>query len=362
LAVSKRGAKRRLVSLHGGISAHISDPDEFASSLLYATGSPGHLAQLEVYAHIEGFALSATGLRRNRKPIPVADETELYSLLGMSYIEPELREGAGETRLARNDHLPQLVTVGDIRGILHSHTTESDGSETLETMANAARERGYQYYGVADHSKLAVYANGLSEERALRQQNQIEALNRRYEAQGSGFRVFKGTECDILADGELDYSDDLLSKFDYVVASVHSRFKLSGEDQTKRIVRAVSNPWVTILGHPTGRLLLAREGYNVQVSAVLEACAKHGVAVEINANSHRLDLDWRWHETALELGCDFSIDTDEHSIGELDNIRWGVMIARKGGVPAERIQVCRTQERLAAAFEERKARAVSMQR
>ena len=230
--------------------------------------------------------------------------------------------------------LPELVSMKDLRGVLHLHTVFSDGVNTLEEMAEAARERGYAYLGVADHSQSAHYAGGLSLEEIVTQHEMADVLNRRYRGR---FRILKGIESDILADGSLDYPSEVLARFDFVVASVHSRFKMGREEQTKRIIAAVSNPYTTILGHLTGRQLLRRPGYELDIEAVLEACAKHGVAVEINGNPYRLELDWRWHRKALELGCMLSINPDAHSISELDLVKWGVAVARKGGVPKDRV-------------------------
>ena len=201
-------------------------------------------------------------------------------------------------------------------------------------MAEATRKRGYHYFGVADHSHSAGYAGGLSIDEVQKQQTLADELNATYRGK---FRILKGIESDILQDGSLDYPDEVLGSFDFVVASVHSRFRLDAKTQTERIIRAVSNPFTTILGHLTGRMLLRRPGYEVDIDAILSACAEHGVAVEVNANPHRLDLDWRWHERALELGCMFSINPDAHSIDELDLTRWGVLVARKGGIPPERV-------------------------
>ena len=204
-------------------------------------------------------------------------------------------------------------------------------------MAAACRKRGYGYFGIADHSQSAHYAGGLSVEKVRSQHSEVDRLNRRY---GERFRVFKGIESDILADGSLDYPADVLEQFDFVVASIHSRFKLDRKSQTERLIRAVANPHTTIIGHMTGRQLLRRPGYEVDVEAVLAACAAHGVAVEINANPWRLDLDWRSHARALELGCMMSINPDAHSIDEIDLTHWGVEMARKGGVPKHRVLNC----------------------
>ena len=212
-------------------------------------------------------------------------------------------------------------------------------------MAEATRRRGYSYFGVADHSQSAHYAGGLSLEEIVEQHAEADRLNAGY---GGRFHIFKGIESDILSDGSLDYADDVLSRFDFVVASVHSRFKLGRKEQTDRILRAVANPHTTILGHMTGRQLLRRPGYDVDIDKILRACARYGVAVEINANPWRLDLDWRWHWSALKHGCTMSINPDAHSTSEIDLTHWGVEIARKGGVPKERVLNCLTLSKLTA--------------
>ncbi len=288
--------------------------------------------------------LDEKGLRSGRKVVAAATEEAIYKALGMQTVLPELREGRDEIARALAGTLPKLVTDSDIAGILHAHTDRSDGVDTLATMAEATRSRGYQYFGVCDHSKSAHYAGGLSVEEILEQQAEADALNRTY---GSAFRIFKGIESDILPDGSLDYPDDVLARFDFVVASVHGQFKMDRAAQTERIIRAVSNPYTTILGHMTGRQLLRRPGYDIDIEKVLAACAEHGVAVEINANPWRLDLDWRWHETALRVGCMMSINPDAHSTREIDLTHWGVKTARKGGVPKERVLNCLNKEEFA---------------
>ena len=212
--------------------------------------------------------------------------------------------------------------------------------------------RGYEYFGVTDHSRSAHYAGGLSPEEVAEQQAEADRLNKKY---GKRFRIFKGVESDILVDGSLDYPEEVLETFDFVVASVHGRFKMDRTAQTERIIRAVSNPYTTILGHMTGRLLLRRPGYDIDIEKVLSACAEHGVAVEINSNPWRLDLDWRWHESALSLGCLMSINPDAHSTRELDLTHWGVEMARKGGVPKDRVLNCHSKDELASYLEKRAA-------
>jgi DNA polymerase (family X) len=249
--------------------------------------------------------------------------------------------------------LPDLVSLNDLRGVLHLHTDFSDGANTLEEMAEAARQRGHSYLGVADHSQSAHYAGGLSLDEIEAQHAMADALNRCYRGR---YRILKGIESDILADGSLDYPPEVLARFDFVVASVHGRFRLGRDEQTQRIITAVSNPYTTILGHLTGRQLLRRPRYDVDVEAILKACAKHGVAVEINGNPWRLELDWRWHRKALELGCMLSINPDAHSIAELDLVKWGVAIARKGGVPKDKVLNAMGLKEMTGYLEQRKNR------
>jgi DNA polymerase (family 10) len=320
--------------------------------MLFATGSVSHLNQLQTLAKKNSLSLDADGLRRNGKVIAAGTEEEIYEALGLSFIEPELREGRGEIALAKKNRLPHLVRYEDIRGIMHAHTNASDGANTLKQMAEATRKRGFSYFGVSDHSKSAHYAGGLTVEQIAAQHEAIEELNARYD---QGFRIFKGIESDILADGSLDYPEEILRGFDFVVASVHSQFRKDRAAQTERILRAVANPHTTILGHMTGRQLLRRPGYEVDVEPILAACAEYGVAVEINANPWRLDLDWRWHQKAIELGCWFSINPDAHSTAEIDLTKWGVTIARKGGVSADRVLNALDLTAFSAYLEARKA-------
>jgi DNA polymerase (family 10) len=318
----------------GELTVHVANHEGLGAAMLFATGSASHLDQLHKLAKKKGMSLDKNGLHQKGKVIAARTEEEIYEALGLSFIEPELREGRGEIALARRNRLPQLVKNDDIRGILHAHTNASDGVNTLKQMAEATRKRGFSYFGVADHSKSAHYAGGLTAEQIVAQHKAIEALNARY---GQSFHIFKGIESDILADGSLDYPDEILSRFDFVVASVHGQFHKDRASQTARILRAVANPHTTILGHMTGRQLLRRPGYDVDVGRILAACAEYGVAVEINANPWRLDLDWRWHQKAIDLGCWFSINPDAHSTAEIDLTKWGVTMARKGGVSADRV-------------------------
>jgi len=316
-----------------GLQIRISDRKHFGAALLFATGSAGHIEQLQALAAEKGLQLDADGLHKGRTLV-AGEEVDIYRALGLPFIDPELREGRGEVELALKGKLPKLVTDQDLRGILHCHTDASDGTETLETMAKATGRRGFEYFGVADHSKSADYAGGLSVEEIAQQHREADRLNKRF---GKDFRILKGIESDILADGSLDYDDDVLERFDFVVASIHGRFKLDRKAQTQRLLRAISDPHTSIIGHMTGRQLQRRPGYEIDVEKVLRACAKHDVVVEINAHPWRLDLDWRWHQAALDFGCMLSINPDAHSIPELDHMHWGVEMARKGGVPADRV-------------------------
>lgn len=333
VAEAPKAAKTLKAPATDGLQVRVSDSKHFGAALLFATGSAPHIERLQALAAEKGLRLEADGLHKGRTLI-AGEEVDIYRALGLPFIDPELREGRGEIELALKGKLPELVTDEDLRGILHCHTDASDGIETLETMAKATRQRGFEYFGVADHSKSAHYAGGLSVEKIAQQQREADRLNKRF---GKDFRILKGIESDILADGSLDYPDDVLERFDFVVASIHGRFKLDCKAQTQRLLRAIANPHTTIIGHMTGRQLQRRPGYEIDVENVLRACAKHDVVVEINAHPWRLDLDWRWHQAALEFGCMMSINPDAHSIPELDHMHWGVEMARKGGVPPDRV-------------------------
>ena len=306
-------------------------PARWATALLYATGSAEHLAQLEARAGTLGLRLAEDGLWRGAKRVAARDEAALYRALGMAFVEPELREGWGEVEAAAAGTLPRLVEVGDLHGTFHCHTTWSDGRASVAEMGEAARERGWRYLGIADHSQSAGYAGGLPPAKVRSQQAEIDGWNRAHGGKGKKrFRLFKGVESDILTDGRLDYDDAVLASFDYVVGSVHSAFDLGERAMTERLVRAVSNPRLTMLGHATGRLLLRRGSYEVDVRAVIDAAAEHGVAVEINADPARLDVDWKNARYAAERGVLVPINPDAHSTSSLDNVQWGVRVARKG--------------------------------
>lgn len=292
-----------------------------------ATGSEAFLAELEARA------AAADG----RSDLWLdGDEEAVFAGLGLSWIPPELREDGSWVARAASDDLPELVEAADLHGVLHNHTTDSDGTASLEEMAAAAAHRGWSFFGVADHSPAAFYANGVDTARLQNQWGRIDAWN----AVNPGLRIVKGLEADILPDGRLDIPQDCEAGLEYVVASVHSSFSMSEEEQTGRIVEAVGHPACRVLGHPTGRLLLARPGYAVDLDRVLDACAEHGVAVEINASPYRLDLDRSWAEKALDRGLKLAVNPDAHAVEGLDDVRWGLAIARRAGATKEDLVNC----------------------
>jgi DNA polymerase (family 10) len=327
--VLAHGPTKASVRLADGVQCDLRgvEDGQFAFALHYFTGSKAHNIAMRKRALARGLSLNEYALAGDGRSIACRTEAELFEALGLAEIPPELREDAGEFEAAETGRLPELVDRDDLKGTFHCHSEWSDGSATIAEMAQAARDRGLQYLGIADHSRSAGYAGGLSIERVRAQWAEIDALNESY---GSKFRLFKGTECDILTDGSLDFPDDVLDGFDYVVASIHSNFGLSREEMTRRLVRAVSNPRVTMLGHPTGRLLLARDGYAVDLDAVIEAAAKAGTMIEINASPHRLDLDAVHCRRAREKGVILVINPDAHAVGGLDDLEYGISVARRG--------------------------------
>lgn len=303
-------------------------PRVTAHALLALTGSDAHLQLLAARAAARGLGWQLEAAAGLSVAPQAEDEAALYAALGLPYIEPELREGQDEVALAESGRLPALVEAAAIQGIFHNHTTASDGSAGLDEMVEAAKALGYRYIGISDHSQSAFYANGLKEDRIREQHAAIDALRKRV----TGIAVFKGIEADILPDGLMDYPDEVLARFDFVIGSVHSRFNLPEEDQTRRMERALAHPFVTMLGHPTGRLLLSRDGYHLDMKRVLEAAGRHGKTVEINANPHRLDLDWRHCAYARAQGVKVSINPDAHAVEGLSDVPFGVNVARKGGL------------------------------
>ncbi|MFM6954117.1 MAG: helix-hairpin-helix domain-containing protein [Sphingobacteriaceae bacterium] len=301
------------------VQFHCCAPDEFGWTLLHTTGNAEHVAQLQQ--------------KLNNTSLLGKTEAEIYTLAGLAYIEPELREGQKELDWGAKNKLPALISLADLKGSLHNHSTWSDGVNTLEEMALYCKnELKLDYLGICDHSKSAFYANGLTESRVAAQHREIDLLNEKL----APFRIFKGIESDILYDGSLDYADEVLASFDFVVASVHSVLKMTEEKATERLIKAIENPYTTILGHPTGRLLLSRSAYPINHEKVIDACAANKVVIEINANPLRLDLDWRWHQYALEKGVLLAINPDAHRTEGFLDMHYGVLVGRKGGLPPEK--------------------------
>ncbi|HYU51415.1 MAG TPA: DNA polymerase/3'-5' exonuclease PolX, partial [Gemmatimonadaceae bacterium] len=313
------------------LDMHCVTRADYPVALWRATGSSAHVEEMNVLAQARGFEIRANSLVKNDGTrVKLEDERSFFTALDLEPIPPELREGMGEIETAARRELPQLVTFDDLRGVLHCHSVYSDGTATIEEMANAARERGWDYLGISDHSESAFYAGGLKRDKILLQHDEIDRLN----AQMTGFRILKGIEADIMADGRLDYDPQILDTFDYVIGSIHSRFSMDGDAMTKRVLAALDDPRLTILAHPTGRLLLSREPYAIDVEAVLEKAVEVGVAVELNADPHRLDLDWRYCRQAKELGVTIAIGPDAHSTAGLDNVHFGIGMARKAWLEA----------------------------
>lgn len=334
--------RRATIRFAGGESCQVVvTPDvNVGAVLIQATGSDTHLEQLVARAHSRGYTLSGAALWRGSEFVATPDETAVYRALGLERIPPELREGDGEIAAAEAG-LPPLVRREDLKGLIHCHTSYSDGSFSVRDLARICGEAGYQYAGVTDHSGTAAYVGGLSEADIRRQWVEIDETN----AEGNGARILKGIEADILADGRLGYGDDLLSGFDFVIASVHNRFEMNREQMTARFLGAMDNPYVTILGHLTGRLLLSREPYQLDFERLFARAAERGVAIEINADPQRLDLDWRLVREARRAGVVISIGADAHSPAGLDNVNLGVLMARKGWVgPADVLNARSTDE------------------
>lgn len=335
--------------LSGGTAARLRvvPAAAWGAALVVETGSEAHLAGLAGRAAERGVEIAADGLGVAGSPVACPGEEDVYEALGLPWIPPELREGRGEIAAAGAGALPDLVAFEDVRGAVHCHTDWSDGRATIEAMAERAKALGLGYLVVCDHSPSAFYAGGLSVEKIRRQREAVEAANAGIEE----FEVLAGSEVDIKPDGSLDFPDAVLESLDFVVASVHGQMRMSREDQTARIVHALANPWVDVLGHPTGRLLLKREGYDVDLEAVLDAAAENGVAVEVNGDPRRLDLDWEWHAAALERGLLLSLDPDAHGPETIEPlVANAVLAARKGGVTAADVLNAREADGFRAAL------------
>ncbi|HEX5001749.1 MAG TPA: PHP domain-containing protein, partial [Bacteroidia bacterium] len=314
---------------------------DFGTRLFVTTGSEVFLSECEKYK-----SLAAT-LQHN-----YADEDSLFAAAGLAFIPPECREGSGELSIAESGSFLALLEYADLKGCLHNHSTYSDGINSLREMAVACINEGLEYFGICDHSKSAFYANGLSVERVIQQHLEIDKLN----AELAPFKIFKGIESDILPDGSLDYPDAVLDTFDFVVASVHSNLRMDKTRATERLLKAISNPYTTVLGHPTGRLLLAREGYPLDMDEILEACRQHDVVIELNANPYRLDLDWRWIQTAVSKGIKIAVNPDAHRVEGIKDMQYGVWAARKGMLLAADTFNARSLSQVSEYFAARKQR------
>ncbi len=328
------GETKASVRLNNGIQCDLRAVSnrEYPFALQYFTGSKEHNVALRSLARKHGLSLNEYGFTaidphaNTAIPADIHDERDIYQHLGLAYIEPELREDRGEIQAAADNQLPRLLELSQLRGTFHNHTTASDGKNTLAEMAEEAIDLGLQYLGIADHSKSTVVANGLNAERLLAQVEEINRLNATFD----GFRLFAGSEVDILKDGTLDFPDDVLARLDYTVASVHNVFNLPEDEMTARIIRAMENPHVTMLGHLTGRLLLKRDGYPVNHQKIIDCAAETRTIIELNCNPRRLDMDWRWWKLARDKGVLCSINPDAHSTAGLHYLGIGVRLARKG--------------------------------
>ena len=344
--VIAHGETKSSVILIGGIPCdlRVVPPEVWPTALAHFTGSKEHNIALRQRAIDRGLHLSEWGLLKGKSktPLKLKDEKDLHKALGLAFIPPELREDSGEIAAAEKDELPDLLTRDQIRGCLHNHTLASDGQDTLAAMAQAAAELGLEWLGIADHSKSSFQANGLDVKRLEKQIEEIQSLN----SKKPKCTLLSGTECDILKEGKLDFPDSLLKELDYVVASVHSGFTSDEKEMTDRILRAIENPHVTCLGHPTGRLLLEREAYPVNIPKILDAAAANGTWIELNANPWRLDLDWRWWHKARDLGILCCINPDAHKTSHLRFLDFGVTLARKGWLRAQDVVNTRTLAQL----------------
>lgn len=327
------------------VDVFLATPEDFGLAWVRATGSAAHLAELEVRARARGVSFGAGG--------PFPNEASVYRALGLGWIPAELREGMGECDAAASGRLPTLVEQKDLRGLLHCHTNYSDGASTVAEWAETCRAAGYEWIGITDHSQSSPYAVGLAPAAIATQRAEIDAANRT----ASGFAVLQGVEADILADGTLDYGSETLDRFDFVIGSIHSRFGMSEAEMTRRVLSAMDDPHLAILGHPTGRLLLAREPFAIDLEKVLAKAALRGIAVEVNADPHRLDLDWRTVRQARDMGVTISIGADAHSTGGMTNVAVGLGVARKGWVEARQVLNTRSADAFLEFCRRRRGRA-----
>ncbi len=355
--ITGKGETKSSVVLNSGMGMdlRIVNDSQFPYTLHHFSGSREHHIALRRRALSMDITINDYGMFKGKDPqgelIPCKNETDFYAALKLAYIPPELREDMGEIEAAANGTLPVLLEEKDLRGVLHAHSTWSDGQNTIREMVEACIARGYSYLGLTDHSKVAAYANGLNEDRLRQQGEEVDRLNEEYAGR---FRILKGTECDILRDGALDFDDKTLASLDFVVASIHSNFNLSKEEQTQRMLRVIANPYVDIIGHPTGRILLGRTGYELDMEALIDAAVQHNVCIEVNSHPSRLDIDWRLLRKARDKGMKTSIDPDAHVTTGIDDMRYGVGVARKGWIRASDVLNAMPIEALVAYFHARR--------
>lgn len=336
--VISKGETKTSVRLKAGMmmDLRVVEEEQFPYALHHFTGSKEHNTALRHRAKKMGIKINEYGLFRDDELIKCRDEKDFFNVLGLYYIPPELRENMGEIEAAEKGELPGLIEYGDIKGLLHIHTTYSDGSLSVTEMADAAKRMGFSYIGISDHSRSAFYANGLKEDDIKRQIEEIDEYNLR----SKDFKILKGIESDILPDGSLDYDEDILSLFDFVIASIHSNMNMSRDKMTDRLINVLKNRYTTILGHMTARILLAREACEMDIYRIIDTAAKKNKIIEINSDPQRLDLDWRYIKYAKERGVKFAINPDAHSIEGLNNIAYGLGIARKGWLEAKDVVNC----------------------
>ena len=352
--VTAQGETKLTAHLKSGLNLDLRVvPDaSFPYALQHFSGSKEHNIALRARAQAKGLKSNEYGLFKGERNIPCRNEEDIYTRLGLAYIPPELREDMGELEAAEKGDLPVLIEPEDLKGALHVHTIASDGSATLEEMVEAAKKLGLSYLGVAEHSISARYARGLEKERVMQEHDHIDNVN----AKMKNFVVFKGVESDILPDGSLDYPDDVLASFDFVIGSVHSNFTMSEKEMTARICRAMENPYMDILGHPTGRLLLTREPYAVDMERILACAARFGKDIELNAHPYRLDIDWRLLPEARKMGIKIAINPDAHSTADLGYTFYGLGAARKGWLEKRDVLNCLSAEELKSYFAQRRAK------
>ncbi len=348
------GETKTSVRLKSGLAVDLRlvTETEFPFALMHFTGSKEHNVAMRQRAIKRQLKLNEYGLFKGDKSLKAKDETAIFNYLDLPFISPELREDRGEIAAAEAGQLPELIELRDLRGVLHVHSTYSDGTNSIRELAEWCRTNGFAYLGICDHSVSAAYAGGLRPEEIVKQHDEIDRLNDEYD----DFTIFKGIEADILANGELDYPENILETFDFVIASIHSKLTMARDEATERVIRAIKNPYTTILGHMTGRLLTAREGYPLDINAVLDAAAVAGTVIELNASPHRLDIDWRHIKAARDRGIKIAVNPDAHSPAGMNDMQYGIGAARKGWLRAQDVVNTLPAEEFAGFLADRKSR------